>query len=86
MTHDQSQPNKYTLVRDPTNSAEPVNFEKNTLEPVHFMSRAFGNGSDRMGSTGSMEPINFEKSAIETMNSGRGTHMTHVNNEKSENT
>ena len=68
------------------NSAEPVNYEKNTMEPVHFMSRAFGSGSDRMGSTGSMEPMNFEKSAIESMNSDRGTHMTPVNIEKSDNT
>ena len=56
------------------------------MEPVHFMSRTFGSGSDRMGSTGSMEPMNFEKSAIESMNSERGTHMTPVNIEKSDNT
>ena len=56
------------------------------MEPVHFMSRGFGSGSDRIGSTGSMEPMNFEKSAIESMNSERGTHMTPVNIEKSDNT
>ena len=86
MACDLSQPNVCTFARDPTNSAEPVNYEKNTMEPVHFMSRTFGSGSDRMGSTGSMEPMNFEKSAIESMNSDRGTHMTPVNIEKSDNT